>query len=371
MNRWWALLTIVIVIGCGGGEQAGGSGMEIPNAVSCTAVHSNGAPVVHGRVRIVTESHWMANILAGKPVVLDSQWTDSLGRFAFVPPATGRVRIEIVSSDEGLSVVYDSSATEHVLAKLGTVSVQYQPNALLRIIGTSYMATADAQGHAVFAAMPGVHSGLIGQNIGVKPVLLSPLDLLPGSTISVDSVIHPDSLVVDDFENASAVALLDPYLHGSFWYSVADQNEGGQSTVYPSTAQRDSWSQAVSDSATVGGKALTIRYRFQWSDSTDAFVIFGCTLGNGINGGAIDSIQFLSVSDGAFDLTSGQSLLYHGKPDSSGWTRHVIRRSDLDLLGVDSTLGLLQFVLNDTAGSVFRLDDFVIYGDPIRLLANP
>lgn len=371
MSRWWTLLTIVILIGCGGGEQAGGSGMEIPNAVALTAIHSNGSPVVHGRVRIVAESQWMANVLAGKAVVLDSQWTDSQGRFTFVPPAAGRVRIEIVASDEGLSVVYDSSATAHVLSKLGTVNVQYQPNALLRIIGTSYAATADAQGYAVFAGMPAIHSGLIGQNFGVKPVLLSPLDLLPGTIVSLDSVIHTDSLIVDDFEKASAIALLDPYLHGSFWFSVADQDEGGQSVVYPSTAQGESWAQAVTDSAAARGKSLTVRYRFQWSDSADAFVIFGCTLGNGINGGAIDSIQFVSASDGSFELTTGQALLYHGKPDSSGWKRHVIRRADLDSLGVDSTLGLLQFVLNDTASSVFRLDDFVIYGDPIHLLAIP
>lgn len=370
MKKIIPILVALILACCGSTDHAGGSGMEIPNSVTMVALQSDGVPVQYGRVRIVTESKWMAYAKSGESVVLDSMRTDQNGRFTFSLSDSNRVRIEIISNGEGSSVLFDSTRTTVSLAALGSVQAQWRPGATVMIAGTSFSQTADQNGIVNFTSVPTLHSALIGLENGQNPVLFSPIFLQPQETLSLGELqIVKEFLLLDNFENKSSSTLLEPFVHGSYWFSIADEHEGGNSTIFPSTANGNSWLLAISDSSALNGNSVTFNYNVQTSTSSAAYVIVGCTLGNGMNGSAIDSIIFNVHTNGSFVLTNGAEALFRGLPTASTeWERVAIDRSELDSMGIHSKIELLQFVFADTTGSVFKLDDFVIYGDPFELL---
>lgn len=370
MRKIFLILVSLFLAGCGSREHAGGSGMEIPNSVTMVALQSDGIPVMFGRVRIVTESKWMARAKSGESVVLDSMRTDKHGRFTFSPPETDRVRIEIIHNGEGSSVIFDSTRTTVSLEALGSVQAQWTPGATVMIVGTSISQKVDQNGRVSFTSFPGVNAVLIGLEEDQKPVLFSSMFLKPQETLYLGELqIVKERLLIDDFEKMSRITLLDPFVHGSYWYSVADENQGGNSTINPSTANGNSWYPAISDTAAWNGNSLTIQYHIEASSTKAAYAVFGCTLGNGIQGSAIDSIVFHAHSNGVFFLSNGsQTLLQGPSTTSTGWERFAVYRSDLDSLGINSKIDLLQFIFGDTTGTVFKLDDFAIYGDPFELL---
>lgn len=345
--------------------------MEIPNSMTMVALQRDGTPAKNARVRIVTESKWMAYVKSGTSLVLDSMLTDQRGQFTVRVPDKEHVRIEIISRGEGISISLDSSRTTASLEPLGSLQAQWIPGATVMIAGTSFSQKVDQNGVVFFASIPKVNSVLIGVEQDQKPVVLSSILLNPYDSLRLGKLeAQRDSLVLDDFERNSSATLLSPSVHGSYWFSIADEQEGGGSTIYPSTANGNAWSLAITDSSAWSGKSITIHYHIDSSSNKGAFyAVMGCTLGNGINGNAIDSIVFMAYSDARFSLTNGyRSLLQGASTSSTGWSRFAIHRSDLDSLGVSSKMELLQFAFSDTDGSVFRLDDFVLYGDPFELL---
>jgi len=370
MRIFSQILVVAILASCGFRDHAGGSGMEIPNTISLVALQSNGSPAVNARVRIVAESKWYTNTSLGVSIVLDSMLTDKKGRFTVPIPDSELVRIEIISNGEGTSQVFDSTQKTVSLNALGSIRAEWTPGATVMIAGTSFSQKVDESGVVLFTSIPRMNTALIGQENGQKPVILSTLQIIPYDTLELDTIqVVSDSLILDDFELSSNVTMLQPFVHRSYWFSIADEKQGGNSTIYPSTANQDAWSLAISDSSAFNGKSLTIHYSIDSSSITGPYAIFGCTLGNGINGSAIDSIVFMANSNAPFIFSDGSHLLIKGDSTSSTeWHRFAVYRSDLDSLGILSKIDHLQFTFNDSNGSVFRLDDFVIYGDPFKLL---
>jgi len=364
------IISVLLFASCGSNDHAGGSGVEIPNSMTMVALRSDGAPAKYARVRIVAEREWMSFVKAGASAVLDSMLTDESGTFSFRIPESDRVRIEIISNSEGTSVILDSTRTTLPLTPLGSVQAQWTPGATVMIAGTSFSQRADSNGLVLFTGIPSIHSALIGQGPDQNNVVLSAIFVRPLDTLHLGKLeAKRDSLILDDFEQRSSETLLEPFVHVSYWYSIADEHEGGRSTIYPSTANGNAWSMAITDSSAFASYSLSIHYHIDSSAIKYPYALFGCTLGNGINGGAIDSIVFMAYSDAKFTLTGGSHTLIYGEPATSiGWNRYSIHRTDLDSLGVSSNIQLLQFEFSDNSGSVFRLDDFVIYGDPFELL---
>lgn len=342
--------------------------MDIPNSITLTAIQSDGSPATNARVRIVAESKWITNTKTGVSVVIDSMRTDKQGRFTIPIPDTNLVRIEIISNGEGTSYTFDSTRTIVSLGALSSIRAKWIPGATVMIAGTSFSQKVDENGDVVFNHIPRFNTVLVGQENGKSPVLFSSMAQITQDTLDLGTLnIARDSLLIDQFEQNSSATLLEPFVHGSYWFSIADEHEGGNSTIDPSTAEQDAWLSAISDSSSFNGNSLTIRYSIAPTSLKGAYAIVGCTLGNGINGNAIDSIVFTAYSDAPFTLTDGSHALIHGI-STTEWTRFAVHRSELDTLGTLSKMGILQFTFNDTSGSVFRLDDFVIYGDPLELL---
>jgi|GEM_PF-3590531 len=369
--KWIAfLLASLMLAACGSNERAGGSGVDIPNSITLLARHGDGSPVVQGNVRIVADSKWMYYKNNGTSVVLDSTQTDEKGRFEFTPPTAETVRIEIISEKEGISNPYEPTQSVLTLEALGSVQAQWKPGALLTVVGSSFSERADQNGFVEFTYIPRIKSEFVGEELDSTPAILSPFSLQPSQSLNMGVLQeYATYLSVDDFERKSKASNLEPFVHGSYWFSLSDEQVGGQSTIYPSTSNNDSWILAISDSNSFHGNSLTIRYSFRYSDSGSSFVIFGCTLGNGINSSAIDSISFSAFTNGEFVMTDGVHPLLRGASTlNSGWQKFTVHRKELDSLNVDKSLEVLQFLLNDPNGSEFRLDDFSIYGDPFELL---
>lgn len=336
--------------------------MDIPNSITLTAIQSDGSPATNARVRIVAESKWIKNTKTGVSVVIDSMLTDKQGRFTIQAPDTDLVRIEIISNGEGISYTFDSTRTIVSLGALSSIRAKWTPGAIVMIAGTSFSQKVDENGDVLFNHIPRFNTVLVGQENGKSPVLFSSIAQITQDTLDLGTLnIARDSLLIDQFEQNSSATLLEPFVHGSYWFSIADEHEGGNSTIDPSTAEQDDWLPAISDNS------LTIHYSITPSSLEGAYAIVGCTLGNGINGNAIDSIVFMAYSDAPFTLTDGSHALIHGI-STTEWSRFAVHRSELDTLGNLSKMGILQFTFNDTNGRIFRLDDFVIYGDPLELL---
>lgn len=363
------LLVSLILAACGTSERAGGSGVDIPNAITLVAKHGDGSPVALGRVRIVADSKWMYYKKMGQPVVLDSMQTDLEGRFSFTPPDSESIRIEIVTGTEGISHSFKSSDSTLSLDALGSILTQWKPGATIMVMGTSYSQVADQNGRVYFPSLPCLTSGFVGEEEENPLVVLSPLSLQPHQSLVMGELqAFTSYLVVDDFEHKSAATMLDSFVHGSYWYSNADEQVGGNSTIFPSTAKSESWKSALSDSNSWNGVSLRIRYDVNASDSGSSFAILGCSLGRGINSAAIDSIAFHVRTDAPFSFSDGTRTLIHGTATESVWQRFSVHRDELDSLHLDNSLGVLQFVYSDLNGTEFQLDDFVIYGDPFELL---
>lgn len=362
--------TIIILTACGSPEQAGGSGIEIPNAVTMVATHSDGRPVKNGSVKIIHDSKWIYNTKYGQSVVIDSMSTDNNGVFSFTPPKDEHIRIEIVSNNEGVSILYDSSESSVLLEAMGSIQFQWKPRAIVSIFGTSFSQIADSIGKIHFPHIPRQKAFLVGQQLAMEPTILTPFSLEPNENKDMGIIqALPHYLVIDDFEEKSMITQLAPYTRNSYWFSLADEQEGGKSTLYPSTAKGDLWSSAISEVNSFKGHSLKVDYHVEYSESESVYAILGCTLGNGIQGNAIDSISFMVYTDGDFSLFDGTHTLIHKQASTSEkWQRVSIQRPVFDSLGVHAPINVLQFVFIDTIGTVFQLDDFIVYGNPYELL---
>lgn len=366
------LFATFFLVACGTSEHAGGSGVEIPNSVTMVATHSDGTPVKQGTVKIISDSRWMYNKKAGKSVVLDSMQTDSSGGFSFYPPEAEKVRIEILTDNEGVSILFDSTESSVTLSALGSIQFQWKPGALVTISGTSFSQVADQTGNVHFNSIPGLKAVLVGEEEGIAPAILTSFTTEPGLDKDIGQVqALPAYLLIDDFEGKSRITKLAPYTNESYWFSIADEQQGGSNSIYPSTAKAESWDSAVSDLGAFMGNSLKVEYSIQYSESASIYAILGCTLGEGLNGNAIDSISFMALTDAGFSLFDGAHTLMHGYASAnSDWQRYSINRKTLDSLGVDSTINILQFVFTDSTGTVFRLDDFIVYGNPFEMLVR-
>lgn len=372
MTRFWLGAALLLAfIGCGPSPRAGGSGVDIPNSFTITVSQSNGAPAVNVKVRVVALSHWADLVAAGKPVILDSMITDAHGKFVVTNPGTARVNLEVVSNHEGTSFAFDTSLEKLELHSLGQVRAQWNAKATVRIFGTSFAATAGSDGFVNMVDIPSMNSGLVGLAANQTPTLLNSFMLNAGDSLNL-GLLQPirDSLLVDDFENNSIATPLNPWFKGSFWFSIADENDGGKSTVIPSTAKSENWLTALSDSDVAAGHSLTIHYSVHPVAGVPSFVIAGCLFGFGINGDAFDSLKFQVHSDAPYTLTNGALGRMHFSATVQDWETVVVPRSALDSAGITGEVGLLQFVFQDTTGSVFRLDNFRIFGNPFQMLQS-
>ena len=357
--------------GCGP-QHAGGSGVDIPNSFTITVSQSDGSPAANAKVRIVALSRWANLVAAGNTVVLDSTTTDSNGKFVVKNPGSTRVNLEVVTNQEGLSVAFDTSLQQVELHSLGSIRAQWNAKAAVRIFGTSYVATADSEGSVNLAGIPSMRSGFVGIAEGQSPSLLGSFLLNAGDSLDLGLLQSMnDSLLVDDFEQKSVQTELDPWLKGSYWFSIADENSGGKSTISPSTAQHESWIAALTDSAAAQGHSLTLHYQIHYITGVSSYAVAGCTLGFGLNADAFDSLEFQVHSDAPYALSDGTNQLQMALPTSGqDWETVVVRRADLASAGISGEIGLLQFVFNDSTGSVFRLDNFRIFGNPFQMLQS-
>ncbi len=372
MKRLALIISLLLFVSCGTEKHAGGSGMEIPNSVAIVALQSNGNPVAKGKVKIVADSKWFYYKKSGVNVVLDSTETNEKGEFTFVPPTGESVRIEIHSDQENISVPYDTSLSKISLNVNAELKLQWQPNSKVYIAGTSLSTTTDSNGMAYFASVPSLQGIFIGQEEGTSPVLLSNAYIQPGQIVDMGEVVSQvEHLVLDDFEVLSRASKVNPYVGNSYWYTVADKQEGGNSTITPDLGNGQSWVSAVTDSASWNGKSLHIGYQFVLTQDKSSFVILGCSLGKGIRVNAIDSIVYHVKTDGVYSLQDGTTSFFDDSTSQTmDWTRVSFSGEAIRERSASESMGLLQFLLYDSTGSEFHLDDIVIYGDPFELLLS-
>lgn len=368
MKPIFSLLFIMLLWGCGNNDLARGGGVDIPNSITATVLDSNGLIQRNAKVRLVSVESWVDRLEIGSSVVIDSTWTDSLGRFTMENPENGRANLEVATGVLGKLIQFDTSVNKITLEKLGQLKAIWKPGARLQILGTPYLAVANEEGEATFEGVPSLQSGLVGTDNSIS-VLLSTVSLKRGEKLNLGVMTaQTDSLLLDDFERASVYSYLDSWLKGSLWYSLADENDGGESTVFPSTPKLDSWSAALTDSASWQGNSLTVRYDFVTTNITSPYVIVGCELGMGINFEAVDSLVFMAQSEANWILRIGNTVSVDLPPTTGEWQRVVIRKTELENKDDLSVIKKLQFDFSETPNGVFRLDDFIIYGDPINML---
>lgn len=198
---------------------------------------SDGKPVSNAKVQSIDAEHWLAKTILGNPVVAESTFTDTNGRFTIRIPRTFAQNLQITAADEGLLVsnvndfsVNPACSLRLVLKPYAKINGSLNPAASLQTMllfsGTacSIPLLADNTFHA--AALPeGVFPLVVVRRnpASVQTSLAGVYTLLPGDSVNT-GVISADTgrIPVEDFSLGWVRTNLGRLISGGYWYHMID-----------------------------------------------------------------------------------------------------------------------------------------------------
>jgi hypothetical protein len=227
------VLVVLLWLSCAQDTVRGGSGTETTDSFAYLA---SGAPASNCKVFLIDQANWMKHALSGDYIV-DSATAAEDGLFAFRNTGSYRNKLLSIQFDHdsaGLcrkSIYLDDLDTStFVLSRYseltGTVR-NAQHSAVLRIEGTTYRTTVDADGSFSFKKIPPGNWAVIAEDVsglhsaGTVPV---PADTIVDATLDGQ---WNDRFLVTDFECGFTAPLAEASGISPFWYLFSDSTSKG------------------------------------------------------------------------------------------------------------------------------------------------
>jgi hypothetical protein len=241
-----ALICSALLPGCA--VNVAGSGTDYPNTKVSGMVHSSADAAVSGaRVQIIDNAGWLADIINGQPVVIDSTRTDAAGAFAIRRPASKSWNIQIDSRDEGLlardfGALVDSTKDTTYQFKLksyATLSGTVQPDEgtpqQLALSGSSYGVPVNADKSYAFPALAeGAYVVVTGTDVAgsQQRSLSASVQMSSGAVVAGQTLpASVNRVLVDDFSIGQFQTNIGRTIGDGWWYTVNDSVAKGNSTI--------------------------------------------------------------------------------------------------------------------------------------------
>lgn len=241
-----ASICSALLSGCA--VNVAGSGTDYPNTKVSGMVHSSAdAPVSGARVQIIDNAGWLADIINGQPVVLDSARTDAAGVFTIRRPVSKGWNLQIDSRDEGLlardfGTLVDSTKDtmyQFRLKPYAALSGTVQPDAgtpqALALSGSSYGVAVNADKSYSFPALAeGAYVVVAGTDIAgsQQRSLGASVQVSSGATVTGQTLPAPvNRVLVDDFSVGQFQTNIGMTIGDGWWYTVNDSVANGHSTI--------------------------------------------------------------------------------------------------------------------------------------------
>jgi hypothetical protein len=237
----------IALASCGGGIAtegvADGPSTET-SGLTARITDSAGTPVPDVSIRVVAlGGQWNASVRADQTPVLARGRTDVAGRVHFELAHRDPVALEIEDSTRSGRLVTSagSDSVREVRAWPGlslrvSASVPGEVISSVHLAGTGYQASLASDGAWRFTSLSrGTWSVVAATDSGLA--LLGRVTL---TNRSIDTVLSADSdsVLVEDFADAPLQNRYGALLGASWWFTVTDQNEGGNSFTAPSETRQ-------------------------------------------------------------------------------------------------------------------------------------
>ncbi|MCK9183707.1 MAG: carboxypeptidase-like regulatory domain-containing protein [Fibrobacteraceae bacterium] len=356
-------------------EYAGGIWDETQNGLAVHLVDSLGAPVVKARVRVINSSSWSSLVFEKNTPVVDSAITDSSG-VAYLAKPSFAAYVEVEASNgfarsalaSGDSVAKDTLRAPASLTGVIKSAGGAAPSEVY-LFGTSYKARVSSTGEFSFDSLPaGDYAVLSAGDSGFSYLGSSSLESSIGS-IDTLCAFSKDSVLFDDFEDASGASPFHALTNGSWWYTVADSS----SSVIPALPENglikssESWNGTQSlhesfliDSTAVNPYALC-GFDIGISRYLDASVFYDMSGVDSMTFYAKGSGHILMQFNGYSDLTGMVTEWDYEFDLSTKWTRLVILPSGNEAWEhIKARMSTITFL--STSGADLWLDNIVFHG---------
>jgi hypothetical protein len=368
---------------CSTGTQIAGATSETTNGdIKAQVTFSDGGPAAYARVQVVNDDGWLAGIVEGRSVVVDSGTTDSRGECTVSIPLNSRCnlqidRFQVDGRSEGLFVrdinqQLDSSGATAVRAFrllsyggiTGTVQALAGTPTELYLAGSTYRSQVDSNGSFIFGQVAAGSFALIAcvnDNGLIKQVLTQSLDVVPDSVITLPNVQPSlERVLVDDFTLGFGQTDLGRALGDGLWYTANDKVDKGNSTI---TAA------AVSDSQAYSGSSLRVEYVLG-NKATDPWTVAGFDIGTSLQGAVYDfssvkEISFWAKGKGSVNVTllsktirtlyADSAQFYYPLQLPSTWT-HITIPVDSLRLPDNAPPALATYTWQQVAGEMQTID---------------
>lgn len=345
---WMAAVSLAA---CNRGPAVAGATSETTNGdLQASVFHADGSAAARVRVLVVDGEDWLGRIGEGRSPVLDSAYSDSLGRFTVKLPLGHRCNLQLdavapdtstqagaVDSatgtlpagsdagtgaeaafrrDAGTLLADPAESRRFTLAAAGRVAGRLQSGPAearaLRLTGTAYVAEVEPDGGFAFPAVAAGSYAVIAvanRNGASRAIAAGTVEIAPGADLNgLDLVAASDRILVDDFALGWRQTALGRILGDGFWYTATDIGDKGNSSIRVDF---------VTDSASFDGSSVRAEYAVGTRLSTP-WAIMGFNVGTSYNGDTYDfsdltGISFLAKGSGIINvkfLSKAVSRLY-------------------------------------------------------------
>lgn len=363
-----------ILFACSDGEgHASGIWDETQNGLAIRVVDASGTPVAKARVRIVNTDGWAKNVISGNPIA-DSAVTNAEGvaslkkisaaAYAEVSAESGVSRIALANGDTAKNDTLRTAGT--LSGVLNTASLPQE----VRLYGTSFHASVNADGSFVFDSIPAGDYAVVIPSTAAFTYCGAAIADTASTAAQVFSPENADSVLIEDFEDGNASNRFHGITGGGWWYNYSDST----SSVSPekavnSVVRNDSgWNASFSYHATF---SVT-------SGSSGAFALCGFDIGVspllntsvGYDLSSVDTISFYAKGSGHIKIqfygshalstdTTGEWIYEFDL--SSEWTRVVVTPQGVpDWENIKNSITTITFM--STANADIWLDEIVFHG---------
>jgi len=363
-----------ILFACSDGEgHAGGIWDETQNGLAIHIVDSTGTPVANARVRIINADGWAKNIISGNTIA-DSAVTNASGiaslkkisaaAYAEVSAKSGVSRIALANGDTAKNDTLHTASTLNGV--LNTASLPRE----VRLYGTSFRATVNADGSFAFDSIPGGDYAVVIRSASAFTYCGGAVADTASTVVRTFTPENADSVLIDDFEDGNNTNRFYAITGGGWWYNYSDST----SSVSPEKAVNsivrndNSWNASFSYHATFSVANGVSR----------AFALCGFDIGVsplldtaiGYDLSSVDTISFYAKGTGHIKIqfygshalstdTTGEWIYEFDLP--SEWTRIVVTPQGVpDWENIKGSITTITFM--STADADIWLDEIVFHG---------
>jgi hypothetical protein len=201
-------------------------------------------PAAGAAVRLVDDEKWLANLINGRPMAIDSAIADDSGRFTIYVPLHHGCNIQIDNGNQGLLVRDIASSIDSGVnrreftlmpfaALSGSIVTESGTPDQLAFSGSLYRTPVNANSFSINALAEGTFDLVAGVNSSTRTwSLCTAVRLSAGAAIAAGGISASlSNLLVDDFSGGGWQTNLGRLIGGGYWYTVTDSAGGGSSSI--------------------------------------------------------------------------------------------------------------------------------------------